>query len=68
LFFEGSAGYYIPDKILTVRGKGKQKEYRVTWKGWNDRSWEPASDFEASNPDLVADFLEQQKAKRRGRR
>ena len=68
LFFEGSAGYYIPDTIVAVRGKGKQKEYRVTWKGWTDRSWEPASDFAASNPDLVADFLEQQKAKRRGRR
>lgn len=68
LFFEGDAGFYIPSQIIAARGRGKQKEYRVAWKGWNDRTWESASHFAISNPELVASFESSQAEQRRGRR
>ena len=56
---------YVVEKIQGMRGKGKDIEYRVKWKGWShkDNTWEPAAHltdygadevvatWHASNPD-----------------
>ena len=50
-----SEGEYEIDKILRRRQLlNGRYEYRVKWKGYNDSSWVPRSDF--SNPQLYMDF------------
>ena len=53
---EGDEGYLV-EKIMNVRGRGKNKKYLIKWIGYADseNSWEPAYSF-AHLPDLIKEF------------
>ena len=53
---EGDEGYLV-EKIMNVRGRGKNKKYLIKWIGYADseNSWEPAHSF-AHLPDLIKEF------------
>ena len=38
-------GNYVVDKILKRRKKSNRYEYLVSWKGYDDQTWEPRSSF-----------------------
>eukprot|EP01051_Picozoa_sp_SAG22_P034461 SAG22_NODE_15653_length_344_cov_0.669388_1_plen_57_part_10 len=38
-------GEYVVDKILDRRKQGNRYGYLVTWKGYDDQTWEPRSSF-----------------------
>jgi len=45
--------YYIISDILSHRGAGDNKEYLVSWKGYDEPTWEPALIMLQDVPELV---------------
>lgn len=56
---------YIVNKILDKRGRGKNTQYLVSWKGFDDKwnSWVDAKSLKEDVPELVKEFEERQKSK-----
>ena len=49
-------GEYQVDKIIGRRKRGNRYEYLVTWKGYDDTSWEPRSSFTGGAQKFYEDY------------
>ena len=59
---DGNLEYEV-EAILRHRGKGAQRQYLVSWKGYDllEATWEPESHL-ANAPNVLADYLHHIKA------
>ena len=49
-------GEYVVDKVLDRRKRSNRWEYLVTWKGYDDQTWEPGRSFTGGAQNIYVAF------------
>jgi hypothetical protein len=52
---------YEVEKILTHKGKGKNRKYLVKWKGYKKQTWQTIEDFDTV--ECIEEYVESQMSK-----